>query len=81
MVEANGGFGDEALVHIKEMIAAAQRQRYVWAPAQAVHSIYRAIATQLAIDNQLIVEENLQWNSGGGRWQDKDGRWVKRRRV
>jgi hypothetical protein len=81
VVEANGGFGDEALVHIKDLIGAAQRQRYVWAPAQAVHSIYRAIATQLAIDNQLIVEENLQWNSGGGRWQDKDGRWIKRRRV
>jgi hypothetical protein len=81
VVEANGGFGDEALQHVKEMIRAAQRQRYVWAPAQAVHSIYRAIATQLAIDNQLIVEENLQWNNGGDRWQDVDGRWIKRRRV
>ena len=29
----------------------------------------------------FIVEENLQWNNGGGRWQDEDGHWVKRRRV
>src|SRR5438128_7976709 len=43
VVEANGSFGDEALQHIKLMIRAAQRQSYVWAPAQAVNTVYRAI--------------------------------------
>jgi hypothetical protein len=81
VVEANGGFGDEALKHLRLLIQAAQRQRYVWAPAQAVHSVYRAIAVQLAIDNQMIVEENLQWNDGEARWKDSDGRWIKRRRL
>ena len=81
MVEANGGFGDESLQFIKKLIQAATRQQYVWAPSQVVHSIYRAIAVQLAIDNQQIEEENLQWNEGGSRWHDNNGRWLKRRRV
>src|SRR6185437_3386952 len=51
VVEANGGFGDESLQFIKKLIQAATRQQYVWAPSQVVHSIYRAIAVQLAIDN------------------------------
>src|SRR3954471_4108008 len=67
VVESNGGFGDEALQHLKKMIQAAQRQSYVWAPAQAINTVYRAIAARLArlaIDNHLIVAENLQWNEG-----------------
>ena len=48
------------------MIRAAQRQSYVWAPAQAVNTVYRAIAARLAIDNQLIVAENLQWRAAVG---------------
>jgi len=62
------------------MLRVAQSQSYVWALAQAINTVYRTIAARLAIDNQLIIAENLQWNEGG-RWQDDDGRWAKRRRV
>jgi hypothetical protein len=41
------------------MIRAAQRQSYVWAPAQAVNTVYRAIAARLApadSSGELAVE-------------------------
>ena len=52
------GFGTEALLFIKELIAESKKQHMVWRDKEYV-SVYRNIAIAVARGNTGIVKSNL----------------------
>jgi hypothetical protein len=70
-VEAHGGFGDEALEFIQEIIRTGSKIKQAWQPQQFVQGIYRSIAAAVARGNADIINSNLrksrQAEAGGGR--------------
>jgi hypothetical protein len=58
-LESTGGFGSEALLFIKELIAESKRQHMVWRDKEYVNMVYRNIAMAVARGNTGIIRSNL----------------------
>ena len=58
-LESTGGFGSEALLFIKELIAESKKQHMVWRDKEYVNMIYRNIAIAVARGNTNIIKSNL----------------------
>jgi hypothetical protein len=58
-LESTGGFGSEALVFIKELIAESKKQHMVWRDKEYVNMVYRNIAIAVARGNTGIIKSNL----------------------
>ena len=58
-LESTGGFGTEALLFIKELIAESKKQHMVWRDKEYVNMVYRNIAIAVARGNTGIVKSNL----------------------
>ena len=58
-LESTGGFGTEALLFIKEIIAESKKQHMVWRDKEYVNMVYRNIAIAVARGNTGIVKSNL----------------------
>jgi hypothetical protein len=58
-LESTGGFGSEALLFIKELIAESKKQHMVWRDKEYVNLVYRNIAIAVARGNTGIIKSNL----------------------
>ena len=58
-LESTGGFGKEALLFIKELIAESKKQHMVWLDKEFVNMAYPNIAIAVARGNTMIIKSNL----------------------
>ena len=58
-LESTGGFGKEALLFIRELIAESKKQHMVWRDKEFVNMAYRNIAIAVARGNTMIIKSNL----------------------